>query len=37
VSLCDLHEACKNRYVGSCFERCFLRTIIRRHCASRGW
>jgi hypothetical protein len=23
VSLCDLCEACKNRYVGSCFERCF--------------
>jgi hypothetical protein len=23
VSLCDLHEACKNRYVRSCFERCF--------------
>jgi hypothetical protein len=23
VSLRDLHEACKNRYVRSCFERCF--------------
>jgi hypothetical protein len=23
VSLCDLHEACKNRYVRSCFERHF--------------
>jgi hypothetical protein len=23
VSLCDLREACKNRYVWSCFERCF--------------
>jgi hypothetical protein len=23
VSLCDLREACKNRYVKSCFERCF--------------
>jgi hypothetical protein len=23
VSLCDLHEACKNFYVRSCFERCF--------------
>jgi hypothetical protein len=23
VSLCDLHEACKNQYVRSCFERRF--------------
>jgi hypothetical protein len=23
VSLCDLHQACKNRYVRSCFERRF--------------
>jgi hypothetical protein len=23
VSLCDLRSACKNRYVRSCFERCF--------------
>jgi hypothetical protein len=23
VSLRDLREACKNRYVRSCFERCF--------------
>jgi hypothetical protein len=23
VSLCDLHEACKNRYIRSCFERHF--------------
>jgi hypothetical protein len=25
VSLCDLHEACKNHYVRSCFERRFYR------------
>jgi hypothetical protein len=23
VSLCDLRDACRNRYVRSCFERCF--------------
>jgi hypothetical protein len=37
VSLRDLREACKNRYVKSCFEQRFARPIIRRHCSSRGW
>jgi hypothetical protein len=23
VSLCDLRDACRNRYVRSCFKRCF--------------
>jgi hypothetical protein len=36
VLLGDLHVACRNCYVRSCFEWCFARPIIRRHCASRG-
>jgi hypothetical protein len=37
VSLRDLREACKNRYVRSCFERRFREANHPRHCASRGW
>jgi hypothetical protein len=37
VSLRDLRDACRNRYVRSFFERCFHEANQPEHCASRGW
>jgi hypothetical protein len=37
VSLCDLRETCKNRYVRSCFEWRFREANHQRYCASSGW